>query len=52
VEDIAVLAARFKRSGIKIEAGPFYDETLQGHSLIIQDNNGNLLQFFDSKLNR
>ena len=51
MDDIAALT-RLERSAVAIDAGPFYDDVLKDNSVIIRDNNGNLLQFFDGKPRR
>ncbi len=44
-ENVSLLAQRLKERGVKILFGPFDDDTFGVRSLIIQDGDGNALQF-------
>jgi catechol 2,3-dioxygenase-like lactoylglutathione lyase family enzyme len=45
VHDVSALADTLRMRGIKILYGPFNDETFKLRSMIIEDLDGNLLQF-------
>ncbi len=47
VKSLEEVQIQFAQKGIKIQYGPFNDEGTKAKNLIISDNEGNLIQFFE-----